>query len=182
MQTDKIVADVEKAIRELIDIAEPEAGSIFILGGSTSEIQGKKIGSATDLELGDRIIKKIISILKEFDLHLAVQGCEHINRSLVIEKETQNKYSFNEVNVIPHRQAGGAFAAAAFKEFLQPVTVENMEADLGIDIGDALIGMHLKNVAVPVRLSISEIGEAHLTAARTRLKLVGGIRAEYRDL
>jgi uncharacterized protein (TIGR01440 family) len=182
MQTEKIVADVEKAIRELIDISKPEAGSIFILGGSTSEIQGKKIGSATDLDLGDKIIKKIISILAEFDLHLAVQGCEHINRSLVIEKETQTKYLFNEVNVIPHRRAGGAFAAAAFKEFSQPVTVENMEADLGIDIGDALIGMHLKNVAVPVRLSISEIGEAHLTAARTRLKLVGGIRAEYRDL
>ncbi len=182
MQTDNILADVEKAIRELIDIAEPEAGSIFLLGGSTSEIQGKKIGSATDIDLGDKIVKKIILILKEYDLYLAVQGCEHINRSLVIEKEAQQKYYFNEVNVIPHRSAGGAFAAAAFKEFSEPVTVENMEADLGIDIGDALIGMHLKNVAVPVRLSITEIGEAHLTAARTRLKLVGGVRAKYRDL
>ena len=182
MQTDKILADVETAIRELIDIAGPKAGSIFLLGGSTSEIQGKEIGSATDIDLGDKIIKKIISILSEFDLYLAVQGCEHINRSLVIEKEAQQKYSFNEVNVIPHRAAGGAFAAAAFKEFSEAVTVENMEADLGLDIGDALIGMHLKNVAVPVRLSIKEIGKAHLTAARTRLKLVGGVRGKYRDL
>jgi uncharacterized protein (TIGR01440 family) len=181
MQTEKILTDVEKVIRELIDIAEPKAGSIFILGGSTSEIQGKKIGSATDIELGDKIIKKIMEILKEYELYLAVQGCEHINRSLVIERECQQKYSFSEVNVIPHRAAGGAFATAAFKEFSEAVTVENMEADLGIDIGDALIGMHLKIIAVPVRLSIKEIGEAHLTAAKTRLKLVGGARAKYRD-
>jgi len=181
MQTEKILTDVEKSIRELIDIVEPKAGSIFILGGSTSEIQGKEIGSATDVDLGDKIIRRIISILKENSLYLAVQGCEHINRALVIERECQEKYSFSEVNVIPHRSAGGAFATAAFKEFSEAVTVENMEADLGIDIGDALIGMHLKNVAVPVRLSINQIGEAHLTAAKTRLKLVGGARAKYRD-
>jgi len=181
METEKILADVEKAIRELINIAKPKAESIFILGGSTSEIQGKEIGSATDIDLGDKIIQKIMSILSKHDLYLAVQGCEHINRSLVIESECQQKYSFNEVNVIPHRSAGGAFATAAFKEFSEAVTVENIEADLGIDIGDALIGMHLKNVAVPVRLSIKNIGKAHLTAARTRLKLVGGVRAKYRD-
>lgn len=181
METEKILADVEKAIRELINIAKPKAESIFILGGSTSEIQGKEIGSATDIDLGDKIIQKIMSVLSKHDLYLAVQGCEHINRSLVIESECQQKYSFNEVNVIPHRSAGGAFATAAFKEFSEAVTVENMEADLGIDIGDALIGMHLKNVAVPVRLSIKQVGEAHLTAAKTRLKLVGGARAKYRD-
>ncbi|KXS49287.1 TIGR01440 family protein [Halanaerobium congolense] len=181
MQTEKILTDVEKAVRELIDTVEPKTGSIFILGGSTSEIQGKKIGSATDVDLGDKIIRRIILILKEYKLYLAVQGCEHINRALVIERECQQKYSFSEVNVIPHRSAGGAFATAAFKEFSEAVTVENMEADLGIDIGDALIGMHLKNVAVPVRLSIKQVGEAHLTAAKTRLKLVGGARAKYRD-
>lgn len=179
MQTKKILSDIEKAIRELIKIAKPEKKSIFILGGSTSEIQGEKIGSATDVDLGDQIIKRIKIILAESDLYLAVQGCEHINRSLVIEKELQKNYNFRQVNVVPHRAAGGAFATAAFKEFKDPVTVENMEADLGIDIGDALIGMHLKNIAVPVRLSIKEIGEAHLTAATTRLKLVGGARAKY---
>jgi len=182
MDTDKIVTDVEKAIRELIDAVKPEAGSVFVLGGSTSEIQGEIIGSATDLNLGQKIIKKIIEIMKEHDLYLAVQGCEHINRSLVIEKEAQKKYSFPEVNVIPHRLAGGAFATAAFKQFSDAVTIENVKADLGIDIGDALIGMHFKNVAVPVRLSIKEIGEAHLTAAKTRLKMIGGARAKYRDL
>ena len=181
MESEEIISDVEKAIRELIDIASPEANSIFVLGGSTSEIQGKRIGSATDVDLGDRIIKKIVSIIEENDLYLAVQGCEHINRALVIEKECQMKYKFPEVNVIPHRSAGGAFSTAAFKNFKDAVTIENIEADLGIDIGDALIGMHLKNIAVPVRLSIKEIGEAHLTAARTRLKLVGGNRAKYRD-
>lgn len=181
METEKILLDIEKVVRELIDIAKPETDSIFILGGSTSEIQGQEIGSATDIDLGDKIIRKIRSILKEYELYLAVQGCEHTNRALVIERECQQKYSFNEVNVVPHKNAGGAFSTAAFKEFSQPVTVENMEADLGIDIGDALIGMHLKNVAVPVRLSIKKIGKAHLTAARTRLKLVGGIRAKYKE-
>jgi uncharacterized protein (TIGR01440 family) len=182
MQTDKILADVEKAIRELIEIVEPDSGEIFILGGSTSEIQGKEIGSATDLKLGKKIIEVIMEIMAEYELYLAVQGCEHINRSLVIEKKCQLLNHFSEVNVIPQRHAGGAFATEAFELFDEPVTVENMEADLGIDIGDALIGMHLKNVAVPVRLTIKEIGEAHLTAARTRLKLVGGVRAKYRDL
>lgn len=182
MDTERILADVEKAIRELIDIAKPEAGNIFILGGSTSEIQGKEIGSATDVKLGEKIINKIKNIVDEYGLFLAVQGCEHTNRTIVIERECQERYRFPEVNVIPHRSAGGAFAAAAFKLFSEAVTVESIEADLGIDIGDALIGMHLKNIAVPVRLSLSEIGEAHITAARTRLKMVGGIRARYRDL
>lgn len=181
MQTDKILTDVESSIRELIDIAEAEPGQIMVLGGSTSEIQGKKIGSATDLKLGEKIIKRIIKIVKEKNIYLAVQGCEHINRSLVIERECQQKYSFPEVNVIPHRNAGGAFSAAAYELFQSPVTVESIEADLGIDIGDAMIAMHLKNVAVPVRLSLKEIGRAHLTAAKTRLKMVGGVRARYRN-
>lgn len=180
MNTERIITDVEKSIRELIEKAKPETGSIFILGGSTSEIQGEKIGSATDIDLGNKIIKKIISILEEFGLKLAVQGCEHINRSLIIERSCQKEYGFPEVNVIPHRSAGGAFATAAYKEFFDPVTVEEIEADLGMDIGDALIGMHLKKVAVPVRLSLTEIGQAHLTAAKTRLKLVGGSRSKYR--
>lgn len=181
METKNILKDIEQAVRELIAKTKPKPGSIFILGGSSSEIQGKKIGSATDIHLGEKIIKKMISILSEFNLYLAVQGCEHINRSLVIERECQNKFYFPEVNVIPHRQAGGAFATAAFNNFDDPVTVEKIEADLGLDIGDALIGMHLKNVAVPVRLSIKNIGSAHLTAAKTRLKLVGGTRAKHRE-
>ena len=181
MQTDKILTDVESSIRELIDIAETEAGEILVLGGSTSEIHGENIGSATDLKLGEKIIKRVINIVKEKNIYLAVQGCEHINRSLVIERECQQKYFFPEVNVIPHRNAGGAFSTAAFKLFEDPVTVENIEADLGIDIGDVLIAMHLKNIAVPVRLTLKEIGKAHLTAAKTRLKMVGGVRARYRN-
>ncbi|ADQ15230.1 TIGR01440 family protein [Halanaerobium hydrogeniformans] len=181
MQTEKILTDVENSIRELLNIAEPKPGQIMVLGGSTSEIQGKKIGSATDLKLGEKIIKRVIDIVKKKNFYLAVQGCEHINRSLVIERECQQKYSFPEVNVIPHRNAGGAFATAAYKQFKDPVTVEKIEADLGIDIGDVLIAMHLKNIAVPVRLSLKEIGKAHLTAAKTRLKMVGGVRAKYRS-
>lgn len=181
MDSAKIVNEIEQAVRELIEKTAPKAGSIFILGGSSSEIQGEKIGSATDLDLGEKIIKRIIPILAEFDLYLAVQGCEHTNRALIVERACQQKFSLPEVNVIPHRQAGGAFATAAFNNFADPAAVEEIAADLGLDIGDALIGMHLKNIAVPVRLTIDSIGAAHLTAAKTRLKLVGGARAKYRE-
>lgn len=180
MVEENIIKDIEQAVQELIDKTKPKPSSIFVLGGSSSEIQGKKIGSATNLALGEEIIKKIIPILNKFDLYLAVQGCEHINRSLVIERKCQEKFSFPEVNVVPHLQAGGALATAAFNNFEDPVTVEEIKADLGLDIGDVLIGMHLKNIAIPVRLTINSIGAAHLTAARTRLKMVGGTRARYR--
>jgi len=182
MDIEKILTDIKNAIKELIEKSEPDKNDIFILGGSTSEIQGKKIGSATDVKLGERIIEEVMEITDEYGLFLAVQGCEHTNRTLVIERSCQKEYNFPEVNVIPHRNAGGAFAAAAYELFSDAVTVESIAADLGLDIGDALIGMHLKNVAVPVRLSLSEIGDAHLTAARTRLKMVGGVRARYRDI
>lgn len=182
MDTKMILTNVEQSIRELIDTVKPDPEAIFILGGSTSEIQGKEIGSATDLNLGDKIINLAASILKEQNLYLAVQGCEHINRALIVERRCQQQYLLPEVNVIPHRQAGGAFATAAFNNFLDPVAVESIAADLGIDIGDALIGMHLKSVAVPVRLSLKEIGQAHLTAARTRLKMIGGDRAKHHKL
>lgn len=180
METESIITDVETSVRELLAAVNPAENSIFILGGSTSEIQGKKIGSATDVNLGEKIIKKIINVLDQHNIYLAVQGCEHINRALVIEKECQLNYNFPEVNVVPHRLAGGAFATAAYNEFIDPITIESINGDLGLDIGDSLIGMHFKNIVVPVRLSLKKIGKAHLTAAQTRLKMVGGYRAKYR--
>ena len=83
------------------------------------------------------------------------------------------------VNVVPQPKAGGSFATAAYAAFSDPVAVEHIRADAGMDIGDTLIGMHLKEVAVPVRLSVKTVGEAPLVCARTRPKFIGGCRAVY---
>lgn len=182
MSTEKIISDFETAVKEIISLSEAGADDIMVIGGSSSEIKGEKIGSSTDLNIGEIIIKKLMEILKEKEIYAAVQGCEHINRALVVERKYAEKENLEEVNVIPHRNAGGAFATAAYKYFYDPVMVENIRADFGIDIGDVFIGMHLKEVAVPVRLSVKKIGEAHLTACRTRPRMIGGDRARHKKL
>ena len=133
-------------------------------------------------EIGSTIIDTILEITKTNNLFLAVQGCEHTNRALVIERKCLQKYNLEEVNIVPHRQAGGALATAAYQKFSEPVMVDNITGHLGLDIGDTFIGMHLKEVVVPVRLNISKIGAAHLTAARTRPRLIGGDRAKHKDI
>ncbi|MGM0602246.1 MAG: TIGR01440 family protein [Bacillota bacterium] len=182
MNSKKIINDFETAVLEIISLSGADAGDIMVIGGSSSEIKGEKIGSSTDLNIGEMIIKRLIKILEEKNIYSAVQGCEHINRALVVEKKYAEEEKLEEVNVIPHRNAGGAFATAAYKYFYDPVMVENIRADFGIDIGDTFIGMHLKEVVVPVRLSIKIIGEAHLTACRTRPRMIGGDRARHKKL
>jgi len=182
MDTDKIISDFETAVKEIISLSGAGADDIMVIGGSSSEIKGEKIGSSTDLNIGEMIIKKLIEILIENNIYAAVQGCEHINRALVVERKYAANEKLEEVNVIPHRNAGGAFATAAYKYFDDPLMIENIRADFGIDIGDAFIGMHLKEVAVPVRLSVKKIGEAHLTACRTRPRMIGGDRARHKKL
>jgi uncharacterized protein (TIGR01440 family) len=181
MNIDQIISDTKNAVIELLDIIDLLKGDIFVLGGSTSEITGNKIGTASNPELGEKIINSIIPIIKENDLFLAVQCCEHLNRALVVEEECALKYNLEVVNAIPHKKAGGSLAAAAYEIFDKPVLVEEISGHAGIDIGDTLIGMHLKHVAVPVRIDIKQIGEAHLTLARTRPKLIGGERGKYQD-
>lgn len=180
MKNKSIVDKVSSAVEELIEKAEPGKNDIFILGGSSSEIQGKEIGSQTDTDIGEIIIDAIMKIIDKNKLFLAVQGCEHTNRALVIEKDCLASYNLEEVNIIPHREAGGALATKAYQKFSDPVMIDEISGDLGIDIGDTFIGMHLKKVVVPVRLKVKSIGEAHLTAARTRLRLIGGDRAKYK--
>lgn len=178
---DKIVKDTKQAIGELLDIVKLLKGDIFVLGGSTSEITGNKIGTASNPKLGEKIIEGILPIINEGEVFLAVQCCEHLNRALVVESECALKYNLDIVNAIPHKKAGGSLATAAYKYFDNPVLVEHISGHAGIDIGDTLIGMHLKHVAVPVRIDIKKIGDANLTLARTRPKLIGGKRAEYND-
>lgn len=177
--TNEIISQLVESAEELIEIAQPRAGQIFVLGCSTSEIQGAKIGSKANPNLAVEMFKAIKDVVEGHGLCLAIQCCEHLNRSLVVEAFTCDKYNLTEVTVRPIAHAGGSMATAAYENFNSPVVVETISAHLGMDIGQTLIGMHLKRVAVPVRIRHKMIGEAILTAARTRPPLVGGERAAY---
>jgi uncharacterized protein (TIGR01440 family) len=155
---------------------------IVVIGCSTSEVIGEKIGTAGSEDVANMIFQTLTVQLKEITgAHLAFQCCEHLNRALVVEKATARANRFEEVSVIPVRQAGGAMATFAYNHMENPVVVEFITADAGIDIGDTFIGMHLKHVAVPIRSKIKQVGAAHVTMAKTRPKLIGGIRAVYED-
>lgn len=152
---------------------------IFVVGCSTSEVAGKKIGTAGTERVAEMIFAQLKKFQEQTGVALAFQCCEHLNRALVIERKIAEERQLSEVSVIPVRTAGGAMATYAFEHFEDPVMVEHIAADAGVDIGDTFIGMHLKHVAVPVRTSQKVIGEAHVTLARTRPKLIGGARAVY---
>ncbi len=164
------------AAKELIEISKLKKGNIIIVGCSTSEVCSSKIGTASNMDVAKLIFDGINLAVQEKGLYLAVQCCEHLNRAIVVEHEA---VGCDGVNVVPQVKAGGALAATAYQSFKNPVIVESILADAGIDIGDTLIGMHLKQVAVPVRLSIKRIGDANLVCARTRPKFIGGERAVY---
>lgn len=167
------------ATKELIQLSKMEPDDILVVGCSTSEVSGSKIGSASKPELAEDVFMGIWTAAKEAGVYLAAQCCEHLNRALIIEKELAKYLHLDIVNVVPQPKAGGSFATKAYAHFSHPVAVEHLKADAGMDIGDTLIGMHLKEVAVPVRLSCTSIGEAHLVCARTRAKYIGGQRAHY---
>ncbi len=168
-----------KAAEELLEVAKLEKGDIFVVGCSSSEIAGGVIGHDSSLSMAEAAFEGIYSVLKEKGIYLACQCCEHLNRAIIIEKEAAEKYGCEIVCVVPQPKAGGSFATTAYKNFENPVALENVKAHAGLDIGLTLIGMHLKSVAVPVRLSINKIGEAPIVAARTRPKFIGGERAKY---
>jgi len=167
------------ALDELLAAAELKPGQILVIGCSTSEISGHKIGTTSSMEIAEALLEVILPRVQAAGIFLAVQGCEHLNRALVVEAACAERYGLEEVSVMPHLRAGGGFATAYYQKCQHPVMVERIVAHAGIDMGDTFIGMHLKRVAVPVRSSIHEIGQAHLTMARTRPPLIGGPRAHY---
>ncbi len=171
--------EAKKAAGELLEMANVKKGDIFVVGCSSSEICGDKIGTNSNEDVAKAVFQAIYETVKEKGLFLAAQCCEHLNRALIIEAAAAEKYNLPEVNVIPQKKAGGSFATAAYNAFESPVAVENISAVCGMDIGDTLIGMHLKAVAVPVRVSVKKIGEANLVCAKSRPKFIGGIRAIY---
>ncbi len=163
----------------LCELAKLQAGQIVVVGCSTSEICGSRIGTDSQPEVAKEVFSAIYGVLKERGIFLAAQCCEHLNRAIIVEREA---LPFAQcVNVIPQPKAGGSFATAAYHAFAQPIAVEHIRADAGLDIGGTLIGMHLKEVAVPLRLGIDRIGNALLLAARTRPKFIGGVRAMYNE-
>ena len=173
--------EAQTVVKELTETAKLRAGDIFVVGCSTSEVCGGKIGTNSNYEAAEALFDGIYPYLKEKGIFLAAQCCEHLNRSIVIEEECLIKYNLSEVNAIPQMKAGGSFATNAYKKFKSPVLVESVPGNAGVDIGGTLIGMHLKPVAVPVRLSLKKIGEANIICARTRPKLIGGERAIYKE-
>ena len=169
--------EAEDAMTELIEAAGLRPGQIVVVGCSTSEVTGHRIGSFSAPEVGQAVFEGILSALSKRGLYLAAQCCEHLNRAIIVEAEAVPGAEI--VNAVPQPKAGGSFATAAYRGFSQPVALEHIRADAGLDIGGTLIGMHLKEVAVPVRLSHNRIGEAALLAARVRPKFIGGDRAVY---
>ncbi len=173
-----IKADLEKALEALIREARySRPGDLFILGCSSSEIVGLEIGKGSSQEAGQAVIQTLLPLLARHGFHLAVQGCEHINRSLVVEREIMLRDGLEEVNVLPALHAGGAAAVAAYQLMKDPVMVEFAQGSLGMDIGDTEIGMHIRFVQRPVRLEVTHIGQARLTSLMYRPKLIGGERA-----
>ena len=167
------------AASELIEKANLKSGDIAVIGCSTSEVIGERIGTSGTLDVAKEIFDGLNSVFAPKGIFIAAQCCEHLNRAIIIEKEKADSLGLEEVCVVPHPRAGGSFATAAWQSMTAPVAVEEIRADAGIDIGTTLIGMHLKRVAVPLRLENNIIGYARLSAARTRPKFIGGERAKY---
>ncbi|MEK4244404.1 TIGR01440 family protein [Psychrobacillus sp. FSL K6-2684] len=171
-QMEQLLLEVEQQITFSKD-------DLFVVGCSTSEVIGEKIGTAGGLEVAEVLFEPIKAFAERNKIHLAFQGCEHINRALTMERKTQQLYRLPEVSVIPVVRAGGSMSAYAYTQLEEPVVVESVQAKAGIDIGQTMIGMQLQPVAVPIRVSIKKVGEAIITIATTRPKLIGGARAFY---
>ena len=170
---------LKTAAEELILNAKLSSGDIVAIGCSTSEVMGEKIGTSSVAELGEAIYSSLAEVFSAKGIYIAAQCCEHLNRALIVEREAVP--SAYVCNAVPQPKAGGSFATAAYKAMKDPVAVESIVADAGMDIGDTLIGMHVRPVVVPCRLSVKNIGEAHLVCARSRAKFIGGERAHYDD-
>ncbi|SEN51873.1 TIGR01440 family protein [Mesobacillus persicus] len=172
-------AELNRVLSEFKEQANLSKDQVLVIGCSTSEIAGERIGTAGTEEVAEFVFRQLKGLQAEIGIQLAFQCCEHLNRALVVERKTAEQRQLEEVTVIPVRKAGGAMATYAYANLIDPVVVEFIKAEAGIDIGNTLIGMHLKHVAVPLRVSQKTVGHAYVTLAKTRPKLIGGSRAVY---
>ena len=169
LHIEEIQTETAAVFEELMESAHLEKGDILVVGCSSSEVASHGIGSYSSAEIGQAIFAVLQEACQERGIYLAAQCCEHLNRALIIEKQAAKAYGLPMVNVMPQLKAGGSFATAAWYGLQEAVAVEQIQAHAGIDIGDTLIGMHLRPVAVPVRVQMGQIGGAHVVCARTRL-------------
>lgn len=183
MELCEIKAQSAEAARQVCETAKLRMGDLFVVGCSSSEVGGEKIGTHSSVEVAEAVFEGIYGVLSERGIYLAAQCCEHLNRALIVERDACEKFNLEEVNVVPQPKAGGSFGTTAYKRFTDPVAVESLKqsASAGMDIGATLIGMHIKPVVVPLRIETKKIGEAVLICARRRPKFVGGSRAVYND-
>lgn len=179
---ESIAAQARQAAAELLAAAHLRPGDIFVVGCSSSEIVGGHIGKDSSMEAARAVLDGVLPLLQEQGVYLAAQCCEHLNRAIVLEEEAARRGGYEPVCAVPEPHAGGSWATNCWRAFERPVLVEGVRAAAGIDIGGTLIGMHLKQVAVPVRLSLDHIGQAHILCARTRPKYIGGQRAVYEEV
>ena len=180
-EQNRITAQAQQAVEELLETAQLKPGDLFVVGCSSSEVVGGRIGKDSSMEAAAAIYAGIAPVLAQNGVWLAAQCCEHLNRCIILEAAAARQYGYEPVWVVPHPHAGGSWATTCWQNFEHPVAVEEVRAAAGIDIGGTLIGMHLKRVAVPVRLSLNKVGEANILCARTRPKLIGGERARYTE-
>ena len=178
---EKVRSDAVSVIAAFLEQAKLRKGDLVVIGCSTSEIAEQHIGSCSNAALGEAVFTAMYEELRHAGLAVAAQCCEHLNRALIMTAADAGRFGYEEVNVVPQPKAGGSFSTAAWKYMEDPVAVERVQAHAGIDIGDTLIGMHLKPVAVPVRIEHPVIGGAHIVCARTRAKYIGGERAHYNE-
>ena len=180
-EQNRITAQAQQAVEELLETAQLKPGDLFVVGCSSSEVVGGRIGKDSSMEAAAAIYAGIAPVLAQNGVWLAAQCCEHLNRCIILEAAAAQQYGYEPVWVVPHPHAGGSWATTCWQNFEHPVAVEEVRAAAGIDIGGTLIGMHLKRVAVPVRLSLNKVGKANILCARTRPKLIGGERARYTE-
>ena len=178
---EEITQQAKTVVLELLQQANLKPDSLFVIGCSSSEMVGKQIGKGSSMDAAQAAFLGIYPVLKERGIDLAVQCCEHLNRALIMERSAAERKGYEVVNVMPQPHAGGSMAVTAWNAFEDPIAVETIQADAGMDIGGTLIGMHLRRVAVPVRTSLDHVGEAIVLCARTRPKYIGGPRAVYQQ-
>ncbi len=180
-QLEEYAQQARQATEALCDAAKLTVGDLMVVGCSSSEILGERIGTDSNFETAQAVFGAIDGVLRARGIALAAQCCEHLNRALIVERDTAMQFGLEMVNVVPQPKAGGSFATSAYQGFADPVAVESVraQAKAGMDIGGTLIGMHVKPVVVPVRLAVGHIGQAIVLCARSRLKFVGGARAHY---
>lgn len=179
MAESTLALQMAQLFAEFLDSGHFKPGQLIVIGCSTSEVAGDHIGQAGSPDIAAQLFGPLERLAREHDMHLAFQCCEHLNRALVVERRTMEAFNLEEVSVVPHPHAGGSMASHAYRHFNEAVVVEAVQAHGGIDIGETLIGMHLRPVAVPLRLSSRTLGAARLNACYTRPKLIGGERAQY---